>query len=63
MTEIRGKAAVVTGGGSGIGMGLAKELARQGAAVAVADIKLDNAEKIAGGVTPLSSVNAATVAA
>jgi NAD(P)-dependent dehydrogenase (short-subunit alcohol dehydrogenase family) len=47
MTEIRGKAAVVTGGGSGIGMGLAKELARQGAAVAVADIKLDNAEKVA----------------
>ncbi len=48
MTEISGKAAVVTGGGSGIGMGLAKELARQGAAVAVADINLDNAEKIAG---------------
>ena len=32
MTAINGKAAVVTGGGSGIGMGLAKELARQGAA-------------------------------
>ena len=36
MTEITGKAAVVTGGGSGIGMGLAKELAKQGASVAVA---------------------------
>lgn len=47
MTEISGKAAVVTGGGSGIGMGLAKELARQGASVAVADIKLDNARKVA----------------
>jgi NAD(P)-dependent dehydrogenase (short-subunit alcohol dehydrogenase family) len=47
VTEIAGKAAVVTGGGSGIGMGLAKELARQGAAVAVADINLDNAEKVA----------------
>jgi NAD(P)-dependent dehydrogenase (short-subunit alcohol dehydrogenase family) len=47
MTEIRGKASVVTGGGSGIGMGLAKELARQGAAVAVADIILDNARKVA----------------
>ena len=33
VTEIAGKAAVVTGGGSGIGMGLAKELARQGARV------------------------------
>lgn len=46
MTEIGGKAAVVTGGGSGIGMGLAKELARQGASVAVADILLDNARKV-----------------
>jgi NAD(P)-dependent dehydrogenase (short-subunit alcohol dehydrogenase family) len=48
MTEISGKAAIVTGGGSGIGMGLAKELARQGAPVAVADINLANAEKTAG---------------
>lgn len=48
MTEIAGKAAVVTGGGSGIGMGLAKELARQGASVAIADINLANAEKVAG---------------
>ena len=47
MTEIAGRTAVVTGGGSGIGMGLAKELARQGAKVAVADIMLDNAEKVA----------------
>jgi NAD(P)-dependent dehydrogenase (short-subunit alcohol dehydrogenase family) len=47
MTEIKGKAAVVTGGGSGIGMGLARELARQGASVAVADIILDSAEKVA----------------
>ena len=47
MTEIAGKAAVVTGGGSGIGMGLAKELARQGASVAIADILPDNARKVA----------------
>lgn len=47
MTEIAGKAAVVTGGGSGIGMGLAKELARQGASVAVADINLERAEAVA----------------
>ncbi|MFM5906048.1 MAG: SDR family NAD(P)-dependent oxidoreductase [Novosphingobium sp.] len=50
MTEIAGKAAVVTGGGSGIGMGLAKELARQGARVAVADIRQDNAEKVADAI-------------
>jgi NAD(P)-dependent dehydrogenase (short-subunit alcohol dehydrogenase family) len=47
MSEIYGKAAVVTGGGSGIGMGLAKGLARAGASVAVADIILDNAQKVA----------------
>ncbi len=48
MTDISGKAAVVTGGGNGIGMGLAKELARQGASVVVADIILENAQKVAG---------------
>jgi NAD(P)-dependent dehydrogenase (short-subunit alcohol dehydrogenase family) len=47
MTEITGKTAVVTGGGSGIGAGLARELARQGAAVAITDIILENAEKVA----------------
>lgn len=47
MTEISGRNAVVTGGGSGIGMGLAKELARQGAAVGVADIQLAKAEAVA----------------
>lgn len=47
MTDIQGKAAVVTGGGSGIGRGLAIELARQGASVAIADIIFDNAQKVA----------------
>lgn len=47
MTEIIGRTALVTGGGNGIGMGLAKELARQGARVAVADIMLDNARAVA----------------
>jgi NAD(P)-dependent dehydrogenase (short-subunit alcohol dehydrogenase family) len=47
LTEISRKTALVTGGGTGIGMGLAKELARQGAAVAVADILIDNARAVA----------------
>jgi NAD(P)-dependent dehydrogenase (short-subunit alcohol dehydrogenase family) len=51
LTDIAGKAAVVTGGGSGIGMGLAKELARQGAAVAIADIKHDNAQAVADDIS------------
>jgi NAD(P)-dependent dehydrogenase (short-subunit alcohol dehydrogenase family) len=50
MTEISGRAAVVTGGGSGIGMGLARELAKQGASVAVADINIDNARKVADAI-------------
>lgn len=48
MTEIAGKAAVVTGGGSGIGMGLAKALAKRGASVVVADIMVNNARTVAG---------------
>ncbi len=47
MTDIKGRTAVVTGGGSGIGRGLALELAAEGAAVAVADIILENAQAVA----------------
>ncbi len=50
MTDIAGRAAVVTGGGSGIGKGLALALAREGASVAVADIKLANAQKVADAI-------------
>lgn len=50
MTQIKGRAAVVTGGGSGIGMGIARELAREGASVAVADIKLENAQKVVNAI-------------
>jgi NAD(P)-dependent dehydrogenase (short-subunit alcohol dehydrogenase family) len=47
MTDITGRNAVVTGGGSGIGKALAKALATEGAKVAVADIILANAQKVA----------------
>ena len=51
--NIQGHAALVTGGGSGLGEATARELARLGAKVAVLDVNLANAEKVAaeiGGV-------------
>ena len=51
--NIQGQAALVTGGGSGLGEATARELARLGAKVAVLDLNMDNAERVAkdiGGV-------------
>lgn len=42
-----GKTAVVTGGGSGFGAGIARRLAREGARVAIIDLKLDAARSVA----------------
>ena len=47
MTDIHGQGALVTGGGSGIGRGLALELAKEGASVAIADIRQDMAQAVA----------------
>jgi meso-butanediol dehydrogenase/(S,S)-butanediol dehydrogenase/diacetyl reductase len=45
--RLRGKIAIVTGGGSGIGRGIALALAREGADIAIPDIQVTNAEKVA----------------
>jgi len=48
--QISGHAALVTGGGSGLGEATARELARQGARVAVLDVNADNARRVAADI-------------
>ena len=43
---IKGKAAIVTGGGSGVGRAISIALASEGSDVVVADINMENAEKV-----------------
>ena len=48
--NIQGQAALVTGGGSGLGEATARELARLGARVAVLDVNLANAQRVAADI-------------
>jgi len=48
--QIQGQAALVTGGGSGLGEASARELASLGAKVAVLDVNLANAERVAADI-------------
>lgn len=52
--NIQGKAALVTGGGSGLGEATARELARLGAKVAVLDVNLVNAQRVAADIGGLA---------
>lgn len=47
MTRIDGAAAIVTGGASGIGRGIAERLLASGARVAIADISAETVERVA----------------
>ncbi|WP_127126946.1 SDR family NAD(P)-dependent oxidoreductase [Georgenia sp. SYP-B2076] len=47
MSTFEGKVAIVTGGGSGLGEAISKELAAKGAGVVVTDINLGAAERVA----------------
>lgn len=48
MTRLRGRRALVTGGGSGMGRAIAIRLASEGAAIAVTDVRIDAAEGVCG---------------
>ncbi len=48
--RLEGKAAIITGGGSGFGAGIARRFVQEGARVMVADINLDAAKAIAAEV-------------
>jgi NAD(P)-dependent dehydrogenase (short-subunit alcohol dehydrogenase family) len=48
MGRLDGKVAIITGAGSGIGEATARLMAREGALVVVADLKLAEAERVAG---------------
>ena len=50
MGQFDEKVAIVTGSGGGIGQAYAEALAREGAAVAVADINTEGADRVAAGI-------------
>jgi 3-hydroxybutyrate dehydrogenase len=48
--SLKGKIALVTGAASGIGEQCARQLASEGAAVVIADLNLDNAQRVAASI-------------
>jgi NAD(P)-dependent dehydrogenase (short-subunit alcohol dehydrogenase family) len=60
--NVKGHAALVTGGGSGLGAGTAQALAAAGAKVALLDVNMEGAEKVAreiGGIAVKCDVSSA----
>ena len=56
MTRFEGKVVVVTGGGGGIGGATSRRFAAEGARVAVFDLNLDAARKVAAGIAAAGGV-------
>ena len=47
MSKLAGKSIMITGGAQGIGEGIARRLAADGASIAIADLKIDQAKEVA----------------
>lgn len=58
--RMAGRVVIVTGGGSGIGAGIAKGMAREGASLAVADLDQEAAERVAHEITTAGGLAIAT---
>jgi 3-oxoacyl-[acyl-carrier protein] reductase len=52
VTRLPGKVAIVTGAGSGFGEGMARRFASEGARVALVDVRIDQARRVADAIGP-----------
>ena len=60
MSSFEGKVAIVTGGGSGLGEAIGKDLAARGVKVVLSDINLEAAERVAGVIADAGGTASAT---
>ena len=56
MKDLKGKTAIVTGGGGGIGGAVSRRFAQEGAQVAVFDMSMQSAQKVAEGIVAAGGV-------
>jgi 3-oxoacyl-[acyl-carrier protein] reductase len=60
-TRLKGKAAIVTGAGSGYGAGTARRFAAEGARVAILDLNFENAQKVASEINAKAPASAIAI--